>query len=672
MKPNLVFLFGLALITQFAWAQTPYDSEGLIKYDYTTHKTDKPIPFDRSFTLVITNLPVKDAVAVQAHEARYTNGKRTLARVELDAAGRVLAIKSKDIAQVDLYNQNKASIIRGSLSKNKLRQSLDSNEIANVKQARKEAEDKAKALSTILDKAKDGKPITAEDAKVANLARPAKGIFNPGEIKAIRNTKDAATAKAAALDSVAQGILLTETEVGNATTTARELRSIQDVSLRFTFTKEGMEIFFPPLQPNKDFDLLIFSQLSSTDRNALLSVNALIEQGKQDPLKEKKARAAFKKVADQNVDPFLQRTALGLNYDEYKDFFFSKQKPTRLPFLDSIYTALSNSIAFTIKPGLNRTQLYAIGGAGKLANLRLQRVGAGLEIAKQGLFGDMQLGLVNVTNVYQADVTELVYLHTRLQNLEANLLYADSLQQLIDEARISWSAGRPNPSLDSARTAVAAIRAAMRTNHDKLEKGVKAIENSTGRNVKIRQLVTLVGTTVASDLKTAGGNVLFVDAGLTNIGAPGLRDQLVNIPRLYWGVSIYFRPIDKNTRRNRFPTRFEPPRQTGLGEQTDGPDYRIVTQRSILQHLSLNLGFTLGALPNKEFDNLYNNMSLLVGPAYRFKRAFKVSAGLALLNRTAKDPRESAKVLTPGAYVSLSTDIDFIQGLKDVTSLLFK
>jgi hypothetical protein len=77
-------------------------------------------------------------------------------------------------------------------------------------------------------------------------------------------------------------------------------------------------------------------------------------------------------------------------------------------------------------------------------------------------------------------------------------------------------------------------------------------------------------------------------------------------------------------------------------------------------------------MSNSDFGNLYNNNSLLVGPAYRFARAFKVSAGASFLNRVSKNPIISEKETIIGGYVSLSVDIDFIQGLKDVTAILFK
>ncbi|RSK38994.1 hypothetical protein [Hymenobacter perfusus] len=562
-----------------ARAQTPYDSEGLIKYDYLTHKTDKPIPFDRSFTLTIEHLTVKDVLDVHAYESRYAHGRRQLVMTVIDpATGEGVTSKQKAVEEAQLTLEAKA-------------------------------------------KAADGVPLTAEEIKAA--AKP-----------------------------------------------ARTLRAVKDVALTYHVTATGIDIFFPPLKPNKVFDIEIIQKFSPDNSTALLDVNALLQQSKTDPARvaEKKmepvAKRKYDQLAGQVLNADLQRTALDFDYAEYSTFYQAT--------LDTVYTRLSNPAKFDVAAPLTQAQIQAMGIAVKMAKLGFQRVGDGLELLAGTRYRDMQLGLLNATRLYQDQPTEMEYLHRRLQNLEANIAYCDSLQQLVDAAIVSGSTPVP-VVLRSARQVVSDIRAGMRKNYGRLASGGKTIQSLIDKTDKILQSTTLVGGTVASDLKTAGGNVLFLDAGLTNIAVPNLRDELVYLPRLYWGVNIYFRPIDKNTRRNRFPKYFDPPLKTGGNDsQGYGPDYGFVTRNSVWQHLSLNLGFTLGTLPNSEFDNLYNNMSLLVGPAYRFRRAFKVSGGLALLKRTSKHPETSNKVVTPGMYLSLSTDIDFIQGLKDVTSLLFK
>jgi hypothetical protein len=308
-----------------------------------------------------------------------------------------------------------------------------------------------------------------------------------------------------------------------------------------------------------------------------------------------------------------------------------------------------------------------------------------LESSKRALFGDIILGNRDISKVFLNDdeaVTSLPFGHLRFQNIESNIKFFDTvlkrLDRVISKGVLSVTISGNNIDLNATRTALVTIRTNLQDNYTYLETELKAINNSINNDDRLKQGIYLAGNTVSSDLKSAGGNILFIDAGFTNIIAPGVTNKAVYIPKLYWGVSIYFRPIDKNTRRNRFPSKFNPVSSNGCttdpttGIPIYGPDYAIVSKYSIWQHLSLNIGITLGSMSNKDFDNFYNSNSLLVGPAYRFARAFKVSSGLALLKRSSQNPLISEKKVVPAGYLSLSVDIDFIQGLKDITSILFK
>ena len=666
----LMLLTGL--VGRVACGQTPYDSEGLVKYDYLTHKTDKPIPFDRSFTLVVEHFPVKDVVAVQAFEARYTNGVRSLVPVELDAAGAVIATKAKTVAQTQRANDAELLSLKSSFDKNGATPfvPLTPGELATVQQVQARANSRAAAIGTVLSQISARVPRTLAQTVAAGLPPSAVSkTFTEAEEAQLRASQTLAQEKAAALTKLAAGINLTATEIEAGSQALRDVHSIKDISLLYTVSTDGLQVFFPPLQPNKVFDLLITSKLSALDQGGLLDVNALLFQSVADPTKLAEAEGAFDQVRSHGLDPFLQRTAFDVDFGEYQALYQQDFAAT--------YTRLADPATFPLAPALSEAQLRAVALAAKNAPVRFPRLGAGMEMLSPGLAQAFQLGLLPVTGLYQRKPVDLASLHTRLVNLDANMMYADSLQHVVDAALL-YQAGRVSPDLIAARTAVDGLRTGLRRNRALLANGLKLINQNLGGKKQLRQVSTLAGGTLASDLKTAGGNVLFLDAGLTDMVVPGLRDQVVHIPRLYSGVSIYFRPIDKNTRRNRFPKQFDPPPQGGLDPDSDadarafGPDYGIVSRACVLQHLSLSLGFTLGALPNKDFDNLYNNMSLLAGPAYRFKRAFKVSAGVSLLMRTSKNPVESNKVVTPGVYVSLSSDIDFIQGLKDLTGALFK
>lgn len=61
----------------------------MIKYDLNTHKTDKAIPFDRSFTLVLEKFKVFSVTDVHIYEAHMVDGNRFLVENIYSAASGV-------------------------------------------------------------------------------------------------------------------------------------------------------------------------------------------------------------------------------------------------------------------------------------------------------------------------------------------------------------------------------------------------------------------------------------------------------------------------------------------------------------------------------------------------------------------------------------------------------
>ncbi len=551
MKKTLAFnisFFILSVCGNFCYAQNPFYSESLIKYDLTTHKTDKPIPYDRSFTLVIDKLSSKNIIAVHAYQAKFKKGNRIL---------------------------------------------------------------------------------------VENSFRDCDGT--------------------------------------------RDTAAIKDVELKTNPYSDTLQIFFPPLKPNIDFDVKIIYNLQSKSRNLLFKVNSLISESDTT-----NAQKAFSDFFKSTLDALSNESYCSItSFAEYRIFYNST--------LTSLYADISNPAKYNASDSLSENQITAIDVSTSQQVYDFKDGAYLLEVYKRNLFVQILLGNRDISKVFLPDeevVTNLHYADIRLQNLESNIKYFDSVMKRIDRViskGISAIYVRgTNIDLNITRTTLQTMRTCLKKNYIYLAEKMKVINTSIDKDPRIKQGVFLAGNTVSTDLKSAGGNLLFLDAGITNIIVSGLNNKAVNIPRLYWGISIYFRPIDKNTRQNRFKRNFDPKEYYGCHIKIDssngilkrdttyGPDYGIVTKRSIWQHLALNVGITIGSIPNKDFENFYNNTSLLIGPAYRFRRAFKVSAGIALLKRSSTNPLISEKKVVVGGYFSTSVDIDFIQGIKDITSILFK
>lgn len=538
--PPLLIIQGILLSSIHSVCQNPFYSESLIKYDLLTHKTDKPIPFDRSFTLVVEKLSSKNIIAIHAYEAEYKKGNRVLVQNKYVDCGAVVPTKS----------------------------------------------------------------------------------------------------------------------------------AIKDVVLRYNPYSDTLQIFFPPLKPNSDFDINIIYRLSGDCRQTLLKANAQLSQGLVPA-----ANSTFNQFIACTIDKLTNRTYTNINFAQYQIFYNLN--------LATSYTNISTAGNFTATGTLSQNEIQAIDITTTREVSDFKDAPSLQEILSQGLLSDMQLGNVDISKVFQADATTNLYnVHARIPNLESNIKYFDSLLRRIDrvisKGFTSITVTGSVINMNTVRRNIETIRTNMRNNLTYLNTQINLINAAIDNDTRINQGIYLAGNTVSSDLKTAGGTILFLDAGFTNIIAEGINSKAVYIPKLYWGVSIYFRPIDKNTRKNRFPRKFNPPYSKGCaidpatGLNVYGPDYGIVSRRTILQNLSLNFGVTFGSMINKDFDNFYNNTSLLIGPAYRFARAFKVSTGVALLRRSSKNPIVSEKKTIAGGYVSLSVDIDLIQGIKDVTSILFK
>jgi hypothetical protein len=441
-----------------------------------------------------------------------------------------------------------------------------------------------------------------------------------------------------------------------------DIISNKDVTLSFQQRKDSLYIYFPPMKPGRLFDLSVSGLLQENARLPLMATNYQLSLQTSDG--RAKAALEYEKFVNiVNVSEFDIFPDY-MSFEEYADLYD--------PDIHNHYKAptdLLNAASYSTTGGLVQSDIKAIDmeSIDDLSNFR--DAPAFWEITGRNGWKEIELGIIDIRKVFdlKAKPAEMWELSARIANLNSNLRVLDSLHVRLDRI---LSKGVPTfparaTDIDSARSAVKRSMGAVKDNAKRVDGALTDINKVYDGNLRFRQTLNLVGTTVSSDLKSASGNLLFLDLGLANIFAHNLDGSWAFLPKAYYGVSIYFRPIDKNTRRSSFPRSFED------RDRENGPDYNIVTKRHILQHLALNVGFTVGSMSG-DFANFYNNTSLLIGPSYRFARAFKVSAGGALLRQSSKNPLESEKHVIGGYYVSLSVDVDVVQGLKDVTSFLMK
>lgn len=525
--PISILFLAVLLMPAQAQAQNSFTSESVITYDLKTHKTDKPIPFDRPFTLVVHKIPITSIGTVEAFEAEIVDGKRDL----------------KD----DIVVKDKTA-------------------------------------------------------------------------------------------------------------------SVRDILLKCKAKGDTLAIYFPPLKPNKDFDVSVSGVLDAEARGHLMEVMDLLARNKG---------CDAQKIYEKSFLPTLRDPELlrRVGYMPFTDFKtkFSAGAPSLKSLYDDVLLVSNYQHLAT---ALSQEQIQAIDmqAVKDLSNFRDAALLA--DIVRRGLWKELEWGQINGAKVFDPKFTtaDLWAVETRIKNLKANFLLLDSLLSRVNRIITKGTpapviAGHAVTFLD-IQTLVGKVMQNITNNSAFLSGKLKAINTILDEEKEFRQSFFLVGTTVASDLKAKGGNILFLDLGLSNIVVPGLTGGADYIPKPYYGVSIYFRPIDKNTRTRTFRRKF-------TDRSVEGPDYNIASKWDLRQHLALNVGLTMGSMP-VDYDNFYNNTSLLVGPSYRFARGFKLSMGAAMLKQTSRNPVVSDKVVVAGYYLGLSVDIDVVQGLKDITGMIWK
>jgi hypothetical protein len=214
---------------------------------------------------------------------------------------------------------------------------------------------------------------------------------------------------------------------------------------------------------------------------------------------------------------------------------------------------------------------------------------------------------------------------------------------------------RLKTDLDAWRTAIAANIRLLKDNSDKIKTNLL---NASEEGVWLGQ------STKSGDLKTMGSRHLTLDVGIADIMAFDNSNKYTHIPKLFFGLNYYFVSINPSA-----PWPMIPDPQP---QQPDGYSHSLESRYSFLQRFSITGGFTLGAMQNPDFDNVYNSFSFTLGPSYRIGKIIKVSLGVAFLKRFDTDPFVTHSSLIMGDYVSISLDYNLLTPVTNLTSMIFK
>lgn len=433
--------------------------------------------------------------------------------------------------------------------------------------------------------------------------------------------------------------------------------SIPDYIIPFeAVSKRKVNLLMPPIKPNREFDILIVKGLSDENVKLANRLHELIYRQAHRTtrgavvLDNEKIKMAFRVLKDSvnNANFKRRRETFSFNLTTYYEEVFKKI----LPYMDSVNRVSSNRVFFSLtNEDLARIRLTCIANNEKSSFLIPFRDLAGSDTVAV-FHGLRSLEDKKPQNADSLDVA------SRIANLDSTLAQFEMLRNKVTEFRITDTCAFAPIS----RSIDKSIRALLR-NRDYLAFYMKKQNRTLDSLTRGTEGYWLIGNTGSKDLQTKGKGLLTVDAGFTTLFGVDNYGKVRAIPRLFWGLNVNFRSIDKNIKLKTMARRL--PKDTLI-------DQRIITRRSILHTLGLNVGFTLGAIGQHNFDNFYNNSSLMLGPSFRIGEFLRLSAGSVFMRRKQVNPLTAQKKFTTGLYISAALDFDLFDGVKTIFTSFFK
>lgn len=429
-----------------------------------------------------------------------------------------------------------------------------------------------------------------------------------------------------------------------------EGKTLYDMQLDTNTNGNTLSLHFPPLKPNKGIDIAIVRTLSEENLETLFSLNQELATGGNN--------------AQILLDKLLLDTKDNLSYNIT---FFMSSGAT----LDNYRSIYNKSFALFYNNLLTKTN-FPTGAFPDI--LEINTVITGLETKK--IKYDNGYMIVRFLQEKKLDELFSGYLPAnytaltkpkkvsdykgRIANIEQSIKIFDEFYEKIN----AYLALNYVPSIDKIRVKVERGTDQLNKNKTFFERELKNITTAIQKNDEFNEVEMLLTSTTAGDIKTEGNNIFTLDLGISGMPAWDATRHSTFITKLYYGVNIYLRPINKNTRRETLPRNLN-------HDLVKGPVNDIPSSYSAWDNFSITIGLTTGGFNNSDFSNLYNNTSILIGGGYRFKRAYKLTAGFAFMRRSETNPIISTKSIYISPYLSASVDIDLVDNFKEISKKLF-
>ncbi|MCF2494298.1 hypothetical protein L0662_13100 [Dyadobacter sp. CY22] len=417
--------------------------------------------------------------------------------------------------------------------------------------------------------------------------------------------------------------------------------------------KKKVKLKLPPLKPSRDFDIFLEMKLSPENQKLAFALNreifkVLKRTGSTDSvLNNKLIKKQFTMLSDEANDKLVGHSSV-------RAVFFD----TLVVYCQNVYTRISsplNKIYYSSGyEGLysitaNALQLVSSNSVKSANKVDLTVFNNMITTVHNDVFfGYLPINFNELSK--RADTLNPV---ARIANIDTTLKYFYKLRKLVDDLAILNKINF-QPISDSLHSNIKDLV----DNKEKLSGDLKAMNEVLDAQIEAKWLV---GTSGAKDLQAEGKNYFSVLAGFAYGFAKTNYDKVVGIPKLYLGLNVNFRALNKDLR----------PYQD-IARKAKSDTTRLLSRRNIWNFVGLNVGLTLGSMTNGQFDNFYANTSLIVGPSVRITRLFRVSAGPMFLTRVQMSPILAQKKPTAGVYASLALDIDFLEPVTKIINMVFK
>jgi hypothetical protein len=407
-------------------------------------------------------------------------------------------------------------------------------------------------------------------------------------------------------------------------------------------------LYFPPIKPDKEFEIAVIRGLTAKNLETAFKLNEDIVNGGTNAQTIYNDLKTGVKDASFGISVIKAQTLADYQTEFNNNFV-------------TYYNHLKQPANFPSVPFLTTFDLNLMHKGYLQQNIQFKWGHVPVRLIKESKLDDMFAGYLPADYDSNTKKASPENYKTRVENLARSISIMDTIYRNLN----TFLFKDDDPRFEPIRAILEKTISRLKANKKFINDEITALTAEMQLNTQLEEVEMVVGGTRAKDIKTQGMNIFTLDLGVVALGSWNSRNQFAVLPKLYYGVNIYFRPINKNTRQENLPDGL-------VADPLKGPDYNIAAQKSIWQHLHLTVGLAPGGYRSSEFEPLFNNTTLLVGGGYRMYRAFKVTAGAAFLRRASNNPVITEKGLFVGPFMSFSADIDLVQTIKDVINPLWK